>query len=85
MNLCILIGKIVSDIEINFILNSKNISIAIFNLEVEQNNILTVKAYDEIANWCYQNLIKNDMIEIEGSIDSKMNIIINDCNISELS
>ena len=37
MNLCFFIGKIVSDIEFNFILDNKNISIVKFVLEVDRN------------------------------------------------
>ena len=34
MNLCFVIGKIVSEIEFKFIINSKNISIAYFKIEL---------------------------------------------------
>ena len=34
MNICILLGKIVSEIEFKFIINSKNKSIAYFDLEL---------------------------------------------------
>ena len=34
MNICFLIGKIVSDIEYKFVLNSKYISIAVFTVKV---------------------------------------------------
>ena len=41
MNICLVIGKIVSKIEFNFIINkksiSKNISISRFKLEIEEN------------------------------------------------
>ncbi len=77
MNICFLMGKIISSIEFDFLLNSKNNSIVRFTLKVDENCILTVKAYDEIAEWCYQNLIKNNVIAIQGELDNNMEIIIN--------
>ena len=79
MNLCILIGKIVSNIEFYFVYKSKHIAIIIFYIKVDNCNI-KVKAYDEIADWCYQNLEKNDIVAIEGSIDNK-EVIVNNIEI----
>ena len=42
MNLCYLSGKIVSDINFKFIINSKNISIAYFNLQLNSGNIIKI-------------------------------------------
>lgn len=81
MNLCLITGKIVSDVKFEFILRSKNISIAIFTLEVDNNSIITVKAYNEMANWSYQNLVKGNSIAIQGSLDSKMQVIMKDCSL----
>ena len=47
MNICFLTGKIVSDIEYKFVLNSKYISIAVFTLKVDEGCVIKVKAYDE--------------------------------------
>ncbi len=76
MNLCFLIGKIVSDIEFKFIINSKQQAISMFTLKVSENCILKVKAYNELADMCYQKLVKGDVVGIQGSIESKMEIII---------
>ena len=78
MNMCFIIGKIVSKIEFNFILNSNNISIVKFKIELKNKSIIDVKGYDEIADWCYQNLEETDEVEIYGEINSKMEIIILD-------
>lgn len=80
MNLCFIIGKIISDIDFQFVLNSKNISIAIFRIQLSNNSIVKVKAYDEVADLCYQILVKNDLIAIQGELNSKMEIIINNFN-----
>ena len=57
MNLCFVIGKIISDIEFKFIINSKNVSVTIFEMQLSNNSIITVKGYNEIADWCCQKNI----------------------------
>ena len=37
-----------------------------------------VKGYNETADWCYKNLIKNDSIAIYGNLNSEMEIIAQD-------
>lgn len=81
MNICFIMGKIISNIEFNFIINSKNISICIFQLELENKSKITVKAYNEMADKCYRKLIKNDIIGIQGYINKNMEIIIEDFEI----
>ena len=77
MNLCFLIGKIISDIEFKFIINSKQYTaISMFTLKVSENCILKVKAYNELADKCYQRLVKSDIVGIQGFIDSNMVIIV---------
>ena len=43
MNLVFILGKIISDIEFKFIINSKNKSIAIFKIQLLNNSEITVK------------------------------------------
>ena len=76
MNICFLIGKLVSDIEYKFVLNSKYISIAVFTVKVDEGCVTKVKAYDKMADLCYQKLVKGDIVSIEGKIDSKMEVEI---------
>lgn len=78
MNICFLIGKIISDIDFRFIINSKNISIAIFELQLSNKSIVKVKAYNETADYCYRELIINDMVSIQGELSNNTEIIIND-------
>ena len=78
MNLCFLIGKIISDIDFRFIINSKNISIAIFELQLSNKSIVKVKAYNETADYCCRELIINDMVSIQGELSNNTEIIIND-------
>lgn len=76
MNICFIIGKIVSDVEFKFVLESKHTSIVIFKLELSNCSIVTVKTYDEIADSCYQKLQKGDIIGIKGYLNSNMEIIV---------
>ena len=75
MNIIFLKGKIISEIEYEFIINNLNNAIVIFKMQVE-DNIIIIKGYDEIADFCYKNLIKSDYIAIYGAIDSEMKIIL---------
>lgn len=80
MNLCFLIGKVVSEIKFDFILNSKDISIARFSIELENKSVVVVKGYNEIADYCYKDLTKGSIIGIQGSLNSNKEIVITDTN-----
>ena len=72
MNKCFFIGKLVSDIDFRFIIhNRKNISIARFELELNHKNKITVIGYNEIADFCYSHLNKNDEAILQ---DKKLSI-----------
>ena len=68
MNACIIAGKIISEIEFKFILNSKNKSIILFKMELLNKSIVKIKAYDEIAEYCYRKLSKEKEVLIYGNI-----------------
>ena len=77
MNECFFIGKIISNIDFKFIVNSKKyFSITTFKIKLENQSIITVKGYNEIADFCYKNLIKNNYIALYGEIDGKMEIAL---------
>ena len=76
MNLCFVIGKIVSDIKFEFIINSKNISVAIFEIELSNNSTVKVKGYNEIADYCYKDLKNIDTIMIQGRVEENGKIEI---------
>ena len=77
MNEVFLIGNIVNEIEFKFIINSKNISIAMFNIELDDKQIIKVKAYNEIADYCYSKLKNTDRIFINGEL-SGIYVIVKD-------
>ena len=68
MNICILIGKIIDEIEFKFIIKSKNKSIAYFNIELLNKSVIKVKAHNLVADFVYSNYRKNQIIAIEGEI-----------------
>lgn len=80
MNICFFIGKICSEIGFNFILNSKDISIAVFDLELLNGSIVKVKAYNEIADYCYSNLEKGTNIQVKGYINGEYETILEELN-----
>ena len=81
MNICFFIGKIISDIKFDFIINNKNnISISLFILELNDNNKIKIEGYNNIADFCYKELKKEDRIVLEGHINNKMHIVINKIN-----
>ena len=76
MNIVFVEGKIISDIEFNFIINSENVSITTFEVELLNKSIIKIKAYNELADYCYSKLNKGDIIFVEGYLNSNMEIII---------
>ena len=75
MNICFLYGKIISDIDFKFIMNNKNkTSISVYKIQLNNKSIVTVKGYNEIADWCYRNLMLENYCIIEGYIDSKIEV-----------
>lgn len=83
MNIVFIQGKIISDIEFKFIINSKNLSISIFQVELLNKSIVKIKAYNEDADYCYSKLNKGDIIFIEGYLNSNMEIILKTLKKSE--
>ena len=84
MNQVFILGKIISDIEFKFIIKNKNKAIAIFKVKLLDDTTVTVEAYNEKADYCYSKLNKNDVIYIQGYINSKMQIIVKDIEKQEI-
>ena len=79
MNICFVMGKITSNIEFKFIIKSKNYSIITFKLELRNKSIMQVKAYNEFADFGYQNLKVGEKVFLQGMICNNI-----DLNIDEL-
>ena len=76
MNLVFIQGKIISEIDFKFIINSNNKSIAIFKIELFNKSIVTAKAYNNLADYCYSKLKVCNLVLIQGFLNSKNEIII---------
>ena len=70
MNEVFLIGKIISDIEFKFIINSKNKAIACFEIKTADKQIVRVQAYNKLADFAYSKLNSNDKVFINGYIET---------------
>ena len=77
MNICFFIGKIISNINFKFIVNNKKYnSIVIFQIELYNKSVITLKGYNEIADFCYRNLEKNNIIIAVTFLNSKLEGIV---------
>ena len=72
MNEVFLIGKIISDIEFKFIINSKNKAIACFEIKTADKQIIRVQAYNQLADFAYSKLNSNDKVFINGYIETNV-------------
>ena len=77
MNEVFLIGKIITEVEFKFIINSKNISIARFKIKTLDKQIIQIRAYNETADYVYSKFYKNDWINIEGKLEKDSVVIAN--------
>ncbi len=77
MNICFLMGKIVSDINFKFIIHDReNNSIVKFEVELNNKSKIIVIGYNELADFCYSRLKKNDNIALQGYLSSGINVIL---------
>ncbi len=72
MNEVFLIGKIISNIEFKFIINSKNKAIACFEIKTADKQIVRVQAYNQLADFAYSKLNTNDKVFINGYIENNV-------------
>ena len=75
MNICFIMGKLIEDINFRFILNGKNDSIVNFKIELLNNSVINIIAYNHQADYCYRNLKINDTISVQGKLNSRLGVI----------
>ena len=78
MNECFLLGTIINKVNFRFAIGGKHDSIIEFKLQLENGNIIVAKAYDKIADYCYQNITKNKLVMIRGKLESDFKIDISE-------
>ena len=70
MNEVFIIGKVITEVKFDFILNSKHISIARFGvITVRDKQEIEIIAYDEMADYIYANLKHEDVVMINGYLE----------------
>ena len=70
MNKVFIIGRIIKNIEFNFIYRKSKITIGKTKIELLNKSIIEIYGYDEIADYMYSNIEKNDVIVVEGKMRS---------------
>ena len=71
MNEWFLIGKIQSDVDFKFVINSTHDSIAVFFIRlIDKNEWIKILAYDEKADYCIKKLKKGDIVLIDGYLQN---------------
>lgn len=76
MNLCIITGKILEDINFKFIYNDRRISIAYTTIKLSNDSIITIKGFTEKADVLFTKFAKGDLVIVEGKIDTKSEVEI---------
>ena len=72
MNEVFLIGKIISNIEFKFIINSKNKAIACFEIKTADKQIVRVQTDNKTADFAYSKLNTNDKVFVNGYIEDNV-------------
>jgi len=76
MNICFLIGKIISDVEFDFVIDNnkgfknRKISVIKFKLKLLDENVVNIIGYNNVADFCYQKLNIGENVLIEGFINN---------------
>ena len=76
MNLVFIIGEIVSEIDFKFVLNSKNISISHFEIELSNKTVDKLKGYNAVADFCYSKLKKKGKVFVHGELNTNGEVIL---------
>lgn len=81
-----LVGIVIEEPNFKFIISknlnfkeSMHISLSSFKLKLENETDITIKAYDELADFCYRNFKKGDFIVVSGTINDLFEIEIDFC------
>lgn len=70
MNEVFLMGKIITEIKFDFLLNNKKKSIARFYIETFDKKKIKIIGYDGVADYCYRKLYKELGVFIYGTLNT---------------
>ena len=68
MNICVVMGKIIEEVNFEFIYNEKYISIANCKIQLMDKSQIEIFKLDEKADYMYKAVNMNDIILVSGSI-----------------
>ena len=74
MNKVFLIGKVKEKVDFKFYIKSKKISVAKTKVILANKSVVTIKGYDNMADYMHQNIKENDVIFIEGKLNENMEV-----------
>lgn len=70
MNEVFIIGKVITEVKFDFILNSKHISVARFGVATMcDKQEINVIAYDKMADYVYAKIKQKDIVMINGCLE----------------
>lgn len=75
MNQCFLMELIISNLNFKFIISGKHDSIIQFSLLLSNGSIIKVIAFNELADFCYKKLKKDEWICVQGSLNHKTEVV----------
>mgnify|MGYP004506701489 FL=1 len=78
MNECFLFGIIVNKVDFCFAIGGKHSSIIMFDLQLQNETTVKVKAYDKLADYCYQKITQNNFVMIHGKLESNFVVDISE-------
>ena len=84
INLCFLSGKVINEIDLKFVYNSqkrsldkKHTSIAKIELELQDGQIIQLHAYNEMADYVFRYIKKDDYIFVQGEVKGSHVVLMN--------
>ena len=96
MNIVVICGKIISEVEFNFIydryrgLNSEkekaslemyaHTSVAKCKIGLSNNSVIEIQGYDDVADFMYRHLKEKDVVWLEGALGENGNVVVESFN-----
>lgn len=78
MNEVFIIGKIITEVKFDFILNSKHISVSRFKImTIYDKQEINITAYDEMADYVYVNIKQGNFVMINGYLKNNEVVLKN--------
>lgn len=96
MNIVVICGKIISEVEFNFIYDRyrevssekeksslemyMHTSVAKCKIELSNGSVIQIQGYDEVADFMYRHLKEKDVVWLEGALGGNGNVVVKSFN-----